>query len=253
MADVSANNLIGIDRDRPIYRTYSRKRFVDLLRSGEDGLRNPSTWEDPFENFLMERTLVSTDKPGEFGNLKTLAAAWYGQCWTTNEDTDAMWRIYSPDKGGVKACTTVGKLFDNLCSMPAFSPRLQFFVGRVSYLRRADIEAAIGSMTFTGLVTGRQGDGFAELLCVKRDAFEHEREVRILYQHVHGEAGLRYAGGTATYSLDANVVFNGVVLDPRLMDDEAETARAELSAAGWKGRMPRSELYDVPEFVIPIQ
>jgi hypothetical protein len=60
MPDTNDKNLIQIgDLDQPIYRTYAKKWFLPILADGKDVLRNPSTWDDPFENFFLKRTRVA--------------------------------------------------------------------------------------------------------------------------------------------------------------------------------------------------
>ncbi|MCJ2007057.1 DUF2971 domain-containing protein [Methylobacterium sp. J-092] len=223
--------------------------FLDLLDTGEDALRNPSAWDDPFENFFLARTKV--DMGGDIATLGNLADDWYGQCWTTNCDTDAMWRIYSSDRNGVQVKTTVRKLFDNLCRTPAWSPPIQFFVGQVDYKSEDEIKAMMGQLTFADVSIGGQGDGFARLLCIKREAFRHEREVRIMYQSVPRAAGPKGAGGTLRYRLEANAVFDEILLDPRLTDAEVRAMGAGIAALGWRGAAPRSTLYEAPDFLIP--
>jgi hypothetical protein len=115
MSDTNEKNLVGLsfsDLDQPIYRTYVKKWLLPILTNKADALRNPSSWEDPFENFFLERTRVEIG-PGELADLEALAGDWYGQCWTNNSDADAMWRIYSPEKTGIQAKTTIRRLFDN--------------------------------------------------------------------------------------------------------------------------------------------
>jgi hypothetical protein len=250
MVAVGARNFIDIkDLDEPVYRTFSERWFVDLLNTRENGLRNPSTWDDPFENFLMARTLV--DFGGEVISLRNLTEDWYGQCWTTKPDTDAMWRIYSPQKDGVQVKTTIRKLFDNLCQVPVFSASVQFFVGRVRYESQENIRCLLEELTFRDISSGGQGDGFARLLCVKREAFAHEHEVRLLYQDVEGQPGGRKgARQTVRYPLDPNVVFDQVLLDPRLGDADAAAMTNRLAAAGWRGAARKSTLYEVPAFTI---
>lgn len=71
-------NLIGIqdaELDTPVYRTYSENRFTHLLANGTDALVSPSKWDDPFENFFLERTQVEVST-GEHASLKGLAADW---------------------------------------------------------------------------------------------------------------------------------------------------------------------------------
>jgi hypothetical protein len=100
----------------PLYRIYAFDRFETLLSTGRDALVNPAKWQDPFENFFLYATEVDDEKTSSRIPLKNLAEDWYGQCWSMNKESDAMWRIYSPDisepnKSGVKVQTTAQKIY----------------------------------------------------------------------------------------------------------------------------------------------
>src|SRR5438552_2336902 len=57
----------------------------------------------------------------------------YGQCWSLLDESDAMWRIYSPNKAGVKIRTTVRKLITAVYDRTDRYASLKYFIGRVSY------------------------------------------------------------------------------------------------------------------------
>ena len=258
--DTKESNLIRIDNlDLSIYRVYALDRFVELLTSGYDALVNPAKWEDPFEDFFLEATEVRDEETGGTITLKNLAEDWYGQCWSTQVESDAMWRIYSIDpnktgadhnKLGVKVKTTVRKLFDNLKQAGSTAPYLQFFVGRVDYKTEAEIANLMENLTFLDVSFGGQGERFADLLCIKREAFAHEQEVRLLFQDIEPKRG---ADKVFRYRLDANAVFEEAVLDPRLKDSQGEDLLSKLKSDGCKLSIWRSNLYKTPHFVIPIQ
>jgi hypothetical protein len=258
MADTNTRNLIRLDDfslGRSIYRIYALNRFRTLLAAKQDVVVNPTKWDDPFEDFFLERTEVIDNASGGTIPLRNLAGDWYGQCWSLNKDTDAMWRIYSPDplkQVGVKVRTTIRKLFENLKATGSQAPSLQFFVGKVEYLSERRIRSMMRGLTFTDVAIGGQGDRFADLLCMKRTAFRHEREIRLLFQDIEFP-GLpkRGAGGLFRYALDPSAVFEEVVLDPRLKDSDAATLKAELVTAGCTLPISRSPLYQSPRFVIP--
>ncbi|WP_336490743.1 hypothetical protein [Methylobacterium nigriterrae] len=84
-----------------------------------------------------------------------------------------------------------------------------------------------------------------------REAFEHEREVWIMYQSVSNAAGPKGANGTVRYALDANAVFDEILLDPRLTVAETTAMGAGLAALRWNGAAPRSSLCEAPDFTIP--
>lgn len=248
-------NLIDLsdaDLDQRVYRIYQLDRFTTMLAAQRDAVVNPKKWDDPFENFFLQRTAVIDSVSGTAIPLENLASDWYGQCWSLNEDTDAMWRIYSPNpknSPGVKVGSTIRRIFDNLKSVGSSTPDLQFFMGRVNYRTEHEIVTLMGHLTFTDIAIGGQGDQFAELLCMKREAFRHENEVRLLFQDI--PSSKRGSGGVFTYPLSPNVIFDDVVLDPRLDAASVTCMTTTLTAAGCGLPISQSSLYAAPTFVIP--
>lgn len=242
-------NLQPADLDRLVHRTFSSDRFIDLVGTKVNGLVSPGRWDDPFENFLLAHTLVRTPD-GELGTLEPLAADWYGQCWTMTADSDAMWRIYSPHHTGIKATARLGDLLDGLARSVRLSVRLQAFAGKVEYKDQAAITSHMSSLTFTDLAMGGTNDRFAELLCVKREAFAHEDEIRLLYCDAEPKVG---DGTVYLYHFDPNATLASVEIDPRLSQPEADAVARELRAAGLTVPAMRSTLYDVPSFTIPLE
>ena len=67
-------------------------------------------------------------------------------------------------------------------------------------------------------------------------------------------SGLRGAGAASQSRPHAAwrvVVFDEVLLDPRLTDAETRAMAAGLAALGWNGAAPRSSLYEAPDITIP--
>lgn len=159
-----------------------------------------------------------------------------------------MWRIYSDTKDGIKVKTTIRKLYENLKAISPAAPYLQFFVGRVSYKTEVEISNLMKKLTFLSISSGGQGDKFADLLCVKREAFSHETEVRILFQDMEP---LRGVNRILTYRLDANDIFDEVVVDPRLNEAEAQALQSDIQSKGYAGKIEHSSLYRAPSFIIP--
>ena len=135
--------------------------------------------------------------------------------------------------------------------MPSQAPQLQFFVGRVEYMCQAEITELMNILTFYDVAGDGQAHGFAKLLCIKREAFRHEAEVRILFQDIDDPP--RGVNGIFLYPLDANAVFDEIVLDPRVQDAAATELETELRAAGCTIPIQRSDLYTAPHFVIRVQ
>jgi hypothetical protein len=123
------DNVVNIaDLDQKIYRIFSISRFKELITTNELVLVNPYKWDDPFENFFLKANAV--DENGALVSLGDIARKWYGQCWTFNPESDAMWRIYSCQKDGVRVSTTVRRLFSVLWD-PEDQLKLPPFFGQV--------------------------------------------------------------------------------------------------------------------------
>jgi hypothetical protein len=117
------------------------------------------------------------------------------------------------------------------------------------YLTEAEIQDFMGKISFQDIQFGGQATGFAKLLCVKREAFRHENEVRLLFQDTPPNRGV---AGVVEFPLDVNKVCDEVVLDPRLTDADAAAIEGEIKAAGCRLPISRSPLYRVRKFTIPL-
>jgi hypothetical protein len=245
---MNKDNLLNInDADAPIYRVIPANRFLDLLASTKNGLVHPSKWNDPFENFFLRAKLRGP--AGERISIKSLADSWYGQCWTYNNDTDAMWCIYSPGNHAIQIKTTVRKLFESFYNDADEFACLKFFCGNVCYYTEADIINFMKTVTFYQIASGGRGHGCAELLCVKREAFRYEKAVRLLFQDLNPKRG---SHGVALFDIDVNAVFEEVVIDPRVDESGAASLITTFKAAGCTLPISHSRLYSIPSFTIPL-
>ena len=237
--DKNKNILNNLDREQKIYRIFPLSRFEEMMQNQELVLVRPSMWDDPFENFFLSVNAI--DANGESGSLQSIKDSWYGQCWTTNADTDAMWRIYSPNKDGVRVSTTVGKLFDAIYAETDIAASLKYFIGKVEYKTKQEISDFMQDTSFRSVAIGGQNDGFARLLCVKREAFTHENEVRILISKTPEEME-KDNSCIHKIKIDFEKLFEDICLDPRLTDSEYQKLRCRLIS---KTQLPiiQSDLY----------
>lgn len=170
-------NYINIDDsllDKPVYRIMSMQRILEALQKKELVLVKPKKWDDPFENALLSAPVVtSSGETLEFA-AKNLV---YGQCWTLHRETDAMWRIYSPDKQGAKIKTSIRKLLNALKDNQETFGELKCFIGQVKYLYKRDLLSKLSNIN----LLDTNGSGIAESLLYKRKEFSHEKEVRLIY------------------------------------------------------------------------
>jgi hypothetical protein len=251
MSKVGDRNVLDIlDLDLPVWRIVPMDRFLGMLVTKKDTLSNPGTWDDKYESLVLHRATIE-DRHGQAISLDNFAERWFAQCWCKLEESDAMWRIYSPDRRGVRVASTIRRVFDNVVAgVPGKDPDRECFVGEVNYFDKAGIQAMAGGISLTSLISGGQNDGFARTLCLKREAFSHESEVRVMYDD-YATKTPGTAGGYLPFALDPNAVFDPeVLLDPRLKPHELATHEALIRALGWHGTVKQSTLYEVPAFVI---
>jgi hypothetical protein len=97
-----------------IFRIISFDRLLEILESGKNTLSRPENWDDPFEKLL---SLVNVEGDYDFP-IKTFGYYIYAQCWTFSEENDLLWRVYSPERDGVRIKSTPLKLINSLKKSP---------------------------------------------------------------------------------------------------------------------------------------
>jgi len=229
------------DRDRFIYRIVSLQRFEEMLEEKSNTLVKPSSWDDPFENFILKsRVRIQT---GELASID-FHDQYYAQCWTLQTTSDAMWRIYSPNSRSVRIRTTIRRLAESLSTHEGDWAHISTFIGKVRYLKNDDLlEFAKGAF--------REGSPrtFAGTLLVKRPAFRHEREIRLIFFQ-RNQAAKR--APLYSYALEPNRLIDQVMTDPRLTVAESDQLQARIRKIGFQGQLKRSLLYaPPPDLVIP--
>ena len=231
-----ANNLLnGVSEDTPIYKYMPFNYTVAMLQNHQLVLNKVSTWQDVYENFMLKQDcFLNNGTPVDVINQ---ADGVYGQCWTVRAESDAMWRIYSPNKDAIRIKTTVGKLFDTL--YVTNQNMADTYIGRVVYLDQAQIDAGvqalspITSMDFLhNVITGA---------FVKRLEFNHEEEVRIIRMLDSQDTFL--AGNLMYFNIGADFI-EELCIDPRVDDAEELNLRTQLLAAGANANIiTKSQLY----------
>jgi len=237
--------LNGIDANTVIYRVFPFWRALQLFQTDELALVRPQLWDDPFENLILGGVVRTASGDADMMSIRD---GWYGQCWTTTPESDAMWRIYSGDKTGVRLSTTVGKLFQAVCPNPDEWTWLKFFVGKVDYQTEQAMADWIATLSLSKLTAGAQAYDLAKTLLIKREAFTHEREVRVLFNDVHDTI----KGPVAIFPFAGGSLVDDVMLDPRLDLSMVRTISTAFKSAGYTGTIQQSHLYRSPAVSIPI-
>ncbi len=226
--------------DQRIYRIISYERFIELFKARKNTLVKPKLWEDTFENYALKSTLKFPDESKiELDTHERL----YGQCWTTSKASDAMWRIYSQDKKGIRIRTTVDKLLGGLDLANVNTARTMSCIGKVEYKSEITIMSEArkafsrdGRMTFGSL--------FRSLL-IKRKAFDHEKEIRLMYL----DWGHKFPSQSIySYEIDPHDLITQVMIDPRVSHSEYKKIQTDIvEKTGYMGDIKRSLLYRLPD------
>lgn len=225
------------ERNYPIYRIISLNRLYELFEQRVNTLVKPHKWEDPFENCILGLTAqLPTGEMVEFGQRHNF----YGQCWTLRGASDAMWRIYSSDKQSVRIQVRIRTILETLAPN-ALGP---VFIGKVRYL------STDGLLDWARRVFRNSSAPderlLARTLLVKRLAFTHEQEVRLLYFHPREEQPELFR-----YRIDPHSLVEGIVIDPRMSEEEAgSVAETIRKRTGFRGRITHSDLYAAPRDMV---
>lgn len=161
----------------PLYHILPYEHFISLLQSNSLHFVNVmKSWgNEPYELFYIRPQYKLKNEPLSLDDHQN---RYFAECWSTNEDSDAMWRIYSgKNKDGVRIRTTLGKIVELLYSVikvENFIPHIGF----VEYFSKKDIQQWVSANSVVSFADWT--NNLKESLFIKRDNFSHENEFRIL-------------------------------------------------------------------------
>jgi len=229
-------NIHRSDRDRSVHRIISLARLFEIFEERVNTLVKPILWDDPFENFIQG---IKGQLPS--GQLVEFSQRYdfYGQCWSLSAGSDAMWRIYSGDKQSVRIKVRIKKLVESLVSAKGV-----VLVGKVRYLHPEEL------LTWARRIIrdSKQPDVrlIGRTLLVKRRAFAHEQEVRLLCFNTWDGDGRLFR-----YRIKPDTFIENIVVDPRIPADKASTLIEEIrEKTRFRGPILHSNLYAPPRQMV---
>jgi hypothetical protein len=226
--------------NRPIYRFMAFQRLVEIMTTRRLTMMRTDLWDDPWENYITHVKFRIGRATTQFNFRRTV----YGSCWTRKSVSDALWRIYSPDKLAIRIASTPRLLGTALKAGIGTRSKASWFVGRVQYLAQGDIAKQAGDIAYD-IASDRSGKGAARSVLFKRRSFAHEDEVRVLAID-HGSSRVR--GGILRVKVDPQAIIRSVMLDSRTPKEVADMYSTYLkNELGFRGRIARSTLYDLPK------
>ncbi len=239
-------NLTEKQKDQPIFRIITINRLFQLFETRSNVLVRPKKWDDPFEKFISEsitKLKFEDEKETTVGFRDDL----YAQCWTKTRESDAMWRIYSPEKNGVRISTTPRKLLNSLSSTLNDVKHYSSYIGKVEYFSTPKLKEYVNESVDKWVYFDIDGRGLANSLLFKRNAFKHENEVRLIYNS-------KFKGYNNSdifkYRINPLELIDDIVFDPRIEYAEFERYKKGLQKFRFDKRIVKSVLYHIPDFEI---
>lgn len=227
--------LNGITDDTTIYKFMPLPFTLSMVRDNLLCLNRISSWQDVYENYMLKQNYFLAD--GTQIGVDHMTSGIYGQCWTDMPESDAMWRIYSPNKRTIRIKTTVEKLFDTLYKSDG--NMADTYVGRVNYLYQSDIDAAVQ------LLSPLPQDVFIKEVVkgafVKRIEFHHEQEIRII--RILDSEQTALADPLLKFPIPADFI-EEFCIDPRADENVQDIISAQLQEVGVQPDLiVKSQLY----------
>jgi hypothetical protein len=223
--------------DKPVYRYMKLDKFFKLFDERQNVLCHPRKWDDPFENFILNAKVKGSDgRLQDFGFLDHV----YGQCWTVERRSDALWQIFCGKAQGVRVRTTLKKLGATFSRNLSHAERHHAFIGKVEYLSDKKLFGT-GRSIFMDRVDPER---IARSLLMKRNAFRHEAEVRLVYRMTSGKPA---EDGLFAYPVDPHALIDQVMIDPRFQPAEASKLKRRIKdRTGYRGELLSSLLFTRP-------
>lgn len=216
---------------------------ISLFADRTNLLSQVHHWKDKFENFQLNLGGKLNGEPFEYGFRNDFV----GQCWTRENLSEAMRGIYAndPNVRFLRIRSTPRKLLAALAGAHPAMPQDSCFIGKVQYKREAQLRDY--AQTIGGVDLSPQR--FASNLLLKRRAFKHEGEVRLLY---FGDAQDYGAAGLYRYAVDPHAMITQIMADPNRNRASWTADKAALQlATGFAGSIKRSKIYNPPEWTAP--
>ena len=256
------NKLIRIsDPDQPIYRIFPLWFFEEALRLKYIVLVNPGLWEDPMEivgGFIVLNQIVN----GKLTQV-TISEPFtriFAQCWSSTEESDTLLRAYSrvvkdphfgrnifPREEGVRVRSTARKLLSALEAGTQDQPKGQCYIGSVQYMAHKELLQYIANgVGEVGKTIFDYPDNLANLALLKRQAFSHESEVRLMFISDDPTP----ASKLRRVQIDPNEIFDEIAFDPRI--GEQGVRENVVRDLGYTGKIVGSELYKRLELIVQL-
>jgi hypothetical protein len=241
--------LVNIDEvNLSISRIFKIQYLLKAL-SGE-GLyfNDPTRWDDSWEQIFGD-TIEVNGQPRKYA-IKVRA-----QCWSTNADTDAMWKVYSGSlREGVLIKINLKALLNSLQQLGSDSEFLttemiedMLLAGQVNYCSEHELIELLSNPKYAAQLACRSkfSTDYERTLFYKRDSFAHENEFRLIWSKKASNS--KFNDVVAYLKVPLLDLIEDVLLDPKLDTAQELAVKAQLEDAGIdKLKIRKSSLYSRP-------
>lgn len=155
---------------RMLYRYISFEQLVDLQQRQALTLVLPEVWEDPTEKQIFNSIISKVDHPYAKAQLEIYKGQTFCQSWTTLDESDAMWRIYSSNNKSIRIQANEYDLLDLDNELVAKDVEYSNKTIDLPRIPDSEIDDYIDIIAQSVL----------DSLTRKRTAFSHEKEVRLI-------------------------------------------------------------------------
>jgi len=215
----------GLNSNTKLYRYMDVESFISFIETGKILFTNVNLWDDEWE-VILSKLPTENDKGELVYPLYSFHEYIFGQSWSLKQESDAMWRIYSQSKTGIRIATSVEK-FKMIKGIK------QCHVEKVVYFESVDQLLELSSA---------HSSLFKDAL-FKRNVFDHECEVRVL---THGDFLDHFESAWSHVSLpvDISKFIEGITLDPRAGDWFVDAISKYCGRIGLVTKPIKSNLYE---------
>lgn len=212
-----------------LYKTMKFEYVRQMLVRKQLRLENTSSWDDKYENFFLKERFFMKG----VGSVDARSHIWqtFGQSWTTIEESDAFWRIYSPDHKSVKIKVNARKLIESIL-IDELSLATTF-IGRVEYCSVDDINTNIKESVDSAGFQKVWGRVMPKMFFYKRDEFSHEQEFRII-RLLDSDEYRKYSPSYVVYDIEPNSLIEEICFDSRLCQCEYKERKQILLDLGYE-------------------
>ena len=246
------HNMGDSREDFPIFKILSLRNLSYLLTQKHLFLdRIIEAWEDPYELFFLKEDFWSKSNNCSIGMDSPISGT-FGQSWSLQDESDAMWRIYStkasiapgiPDiYSGIRIQTSFQKIlnalyYDDDCMGDTW-------LGNVEYGTESQMIEFIKEETKVDSFSIWR-DLMPYTMFIKRSEFSHEKEFRVI-KLLDSSTDSKYNDiKRIAIAIEPDSFIDSYMLDPRLSQQETDILVDKLVKLGAdRLKIKRSELYD---------